>query len=164
MYDTMDITPYCYNALITKVYDGDTVTALVDLGFKIKTTIKVRLAGINAPEVRGKSRPEGLKTRDFLRDLILDQEVIIQTQKDKKGKYGRYIGVIYLKDKNVNELLVEKKLAVKKEYQRVQLSGRASPCQGEGREFKSHHPLQNKGELDGKSNGRKASPSQSGKI
>ena len=116
MYDTMDITPYCYNALITKVYDGDTVTALVDLGFKIKTTIKVRLAGINAPEVRGKSRLEGLKTRDFLRDLILDQEVIIQTQKDKKGKYGRYIGVIYLKDKNVNELLVEKKLAVKKEY------------------------------------------------
>lgn len=116
MYDTMDITPYCYNALITKVYDGDTVTALVDLGFKIKTTIKVRLAGINAPEVRGKSRPEGLKTRDFLRDIILDQEVIIKTQKDKKGKYGRYIGVIYLKDKNVNELLVEKKLAVKKEY------------------------------------------------
>ncbi len=116
MHGAMDIKPYCYNALIVKVYDGDTVTALVDLGFKIKTTIKVRLAGINAPEVRGKSRPEGLKTRDFLRDLILDKEVIIQTQKDKKGKYGRYIGVIYLKDENINELLVEKQLAVKKEY------------------------------------------------
>ena len=114
--DTIPFKPPINSGFVIKVYDGDTVTALVDLGFKIKTTIKVRLAGINAPEVRGKSRPEGLKTRDFLRDLILDQEVIIQTQKDKKGKYGRYIGVIYLKDKNVNELLVEKKLAVKKEY------------------------------------------------
>jgi endonuclease YncB( thermonuclease family) len=36
--------------------------------------------------------------------------------KDKKGKYGRYIGIIHLGDENVNELLVESGHAVKKEY------------------------------------------------
>ena len=108
--------PYYYNATVIKVYDGDTITAIVDLGFSVKMKIKVRLAGINAPEVRGKSRPEGLKTRDFLRSLILNKDIVIKTTKDKKGKYGRYIGVIYMEDKNVNEMLVEKQLAVKKEY------------------------------------------------
>tara|TARA_R110000796_G_scaffold19255_1_gene57846 strand:- start:6676 stop:7008 length:333 start_codon:yes stop_codon:yes gene_type:complete len=108
--------PYTYKAKIISVYDGDTVTAQADLGFGVKMKIKVRLAGINTPEVRGKERPEGLKSRDFLRNLILDKEVIIQTSKDKKGKYGRYIGVIYIDDKNVNEILVENNLAEKKEY------------------------------------------------
>ena len=118
MHDFVDLvmTPYCYKAQVVSVYDGDTITAVVDLGFNVKMKIKVRLAGINAPEIRGTQRQEGLKTRDFLRSLILDKEIILKTQKDKKGKYGRYIGVIYFEDKNVNDLLVENKLAEKKEY------------------------------------------------
>ena len=99
-----------------KVYDGDTITVSLDLGFGISMRTKVRLAGINAPEVRGAQRPEGLKSRDYLRSLILDKKVVIETQKDKKGKYGRYIGVVYLEKVNGNELLVEKKLAQKKTY------------------------------------------------
>ena len=51
-----------------------------------------------------------------MRSLILDKDVIIQTLRDKKGKYGRYIGIIHLKDENVNELLVESGYAEKKEY------------------------------------------------
>jgi micrococcal nuclease len=107
---------YFYKAKIISVYDGDTVTAVMDLGFNITNKIKIRLHGINAPEIRGKQRPEGLKSRDYLRSLILDKEVIIQTLKDKKGKYGRYIGIIHLEDKNINELLVESRHAEKKEY------------------------------------------------
>ena len=108
--------PYFYKAKIISVYDGDTVTAIIDLGFQITNKIKIRLDGINAPEIRGKQRPEGLKSRDYLRSLILDKDVIIQTLRDKKGKYGRYIGIIHLKDENVNELLVESGYAEKKEY------------------------------------------------
>jgi len=88
----------------------------IDLGFNITNKIKIRLYGINAPEIRGEQRPEGLKSRDYLRSLILDKDIIIQTLKDKKGKYGRYIGIIHLEDKNINELLVESGHAVKKEY------------------------------------------------
>ena len=116
MSNIMDMNLYYYNAKIIKVYDADTVTAIVDCGFSISMKIKVRLYGINAPEVRGKERPEGLKSRDYLRSLILDKNVIIETIKDKKGKYGRYIGIIHIDGKNVNELLVENKYAVKKDY------------------------------------------------
>ena len=108
--------PYCYKAKVLKVYDGDTITVALDLGFGISMKTRVRLAGIDAPEIRGGEREEGLKTRDYLRALILHQNVIIETRKDKKGKYGRYIGVVYHQDINVNELLVEKKLAEERNY------------------------------------------------
>ena len=105
-----------YPSKVEKVYDGDTITISVDLGMGITKVERIRMYGINAPEIRGKQRPEGLKSRDYLRSLILDKDVIIQTLKDKKGKYGRYIGIIHLKDENVNELLVESGYAEKKEY------------------------------------------------
>ena len=107
---------YTYKAKVLSVYDGDTLTAECDLGFSIKLKVKVRLAGINAPEVMGQQRTDGLKTRDFLRSLVDGKNIILQTTKDKKGKYGRYIGKIWLDNLCVNDLLVSKGLAVYKEY------------------------------------------------
>ena len=102
---------YIYRAKIIKVYDGDTVTAEIDLGFNVKVIEKIRLLGINAPEIRGGERVAGLASRDFLRSKILDKEVIIETFRDRKGKYGRYLGTIYLTEEensvNINELLME---------------------------------------------------------
>ena len=108
---------YTYKAMITSVYDGDTVTADVDLGFRnwVKGE-KLRLSRINTPEVRGVERPEGLISRDWLREKLMGQEVIIKTLKDKKGKYGRYVVEIYFEGRNVNDWLVEEGLAEYKEY------------------------------------------------
>lgn len=60
-------------------------------------------------------------SRDFLRNLILDKEVMIQTIKDKKGKYGRFLGEIWLTNddgtiSNVNDLMVSSGFAEYKEY------------------------------------------------
>ena len=107
---------YTYRAKIVKVYDGDTVTAVVDLGFGITNKIKVRLKGIDTPELRGEERPEGIISRDFLREKILNKDIVVETFKDKKGKYGRYIGTLWINDENINELLVEQGYAEKKEY------------------------------------------------
>ena len=107
---------YEYNAKIISVYDGDTVTAEIDLGFKIKITEKIRLIRINTPEVRGEEKELGLISRDRLRELILNKNVIIKTQKDKKGKYGRYLGEIIINDMNVNDWLVTEGLAKYKKY------------------------------------------------
>ena len=107
---------YTYRAKIIGVYDGDTVTALVDLGFGITNKIKVRLKGINTPELRGVERAQGIISRDFLREKILNKDIVIETFKDKKGKYGRYIGTLWINDENINELLVEQGLAEKKDY------------------------------------------------
>ena len=68
---------YIYKAKIKSVYDGDTVRADISLGFGIYTNNqKIRLLNINAPEVRGDSKVEGKKSRDYLRSRILNKNVI----------------------------------------------------------------------------------------
>ena len=85
-----------YRAIVTKVYDGDTITVNIDLGFGVWVKgQKLRLLGIDTPEVRGVEREAGLKSRDVLRERIMDKEIRVKTQKDKKGKYGRWLATIY---------------------------------------------------------------------
>jgi micrococcal nuclease len=97
---------YTYRAKIINVYDGDTCKALVDLGFRITFEIKIRLSKINAPEVRGEEREEGLKSKKRLEELILNKNVIIKTDKDKTEKYGRWLAEIFVNDENINQLLI----------------------------------------------------------
>lgn len=99
---------YNYKAKIIDVYDGDTVTAIVDLGFLHSQEMKLRLYGIDTPELRGAEKVEGKKVRDIVREMILDKEVVIQTYKDKQGKYGRYLADIVLEDGlNLNQWLID---------------------------------------------------------
>ena len=99
---------YVYRAYVTKVYDGDSITVDFDLGMYVTLRKqKIRLIGINAPEVRGEQREQGLISRDRLREKILDKWVVIQTQKDKKGKYGRWLGTIWLEEENINNWLLK---------------------------------------------------------
>jgi len=112
---------YVYKAHVTKVYDGDTITVDIDLGFNICVRgEKLRLLGINTPEVRGEEREQGLISRDWLRELILDKDIIIKTERDKKGKYGRYLGTVFIEvdgeEKNVNDWLVTEGLAEYRDY------------------------------------------------
>jgi len=106
---------------IVKIYDGDTITVELDLGFHTTRTESLRLSRINAPEIRGDEREEGLKSRDWLRATLYTamkegKEVVVETFKDKKGKYGRYIAEVYIDGSNVNSQLVTEGLAVFKEY------------------------------------------------
>ena len=112
---------YCYEALVTAVYDADTITVDLNLGLSVvRKGLRLRLYGIDAPEVRGVERPEGLVARDFLRDLILDKKITVETIKDSTGKYGRYLANIWIKlgdgDVNINELLVQEGHAEFREY------------------------------------------------
>lgn len=102
---------------IVKVYDADTITVIVDLGFNVSVKEVFRLVGINAPEVRGDEREEGLIARDWLRERVFtayetDCEIIIKTQKDRKGKYGRWLGELFIDGININEQLIAEGYAV----------------------------------------------------
>lgn len=108
---------YEYKAIVRSVYDGDSCRVDLDLGFGVHIyNEQIRLSGINAPEVRGGERPAGILSRDWLRDKILGKEVTIKTIKDKKGKYGRYLGTIYLDGENINKVIVKEGMAVKVRY------------------------------------------------
>jgi micrococcal nuclease len=97
-----------YQAKILRVIDGDTVEAEVDLGFNIKMNMKLRLAGINAPEM---TTPEGKESKVALVTMIEGKTVTVLSQKDKQEKYGRYLATILCDRISINEWLVEHKLA-----------------------------------------------------
>jgi len=103
---------YFYKALVTGVYDGDTCTVNIDLGLHCWLHgEKIRFARIDAPELRGEEREQGLLSRDYLRELILNKEIFLETIKDKKGKYGRYLGEIWILDSqgkyiNINDKMM----------------------------------------------------------
>lgn len=108
---------YHYRAHVLRVYDGDTITVRVDLGFRTFTEQRLRLARINAWEVRGSERPAGLIARDWLRTRILNKPVLVETLKDRTGKFGRFIAEIKTLDgANVNDQLVNLGHAKYQEY------------------------------------------------
>tara|TARA_R110000803_G_scaffold32357_1_gene71367 strand:+ start:2473 stop:2892 length:420 start_codon:yes stop_codon:yes gene_type:complete len=113
--------PYVYTAEVLSVYDADTITIEIDLGFHVKAKQKVRLFGIDAWEVRGAERPQGLIARDWMREQIpAGSKIMIKTIKDKTGKYGRYLAIVYVKTatgyRNLNRELVTLGYAEYKEY------------------------------------------------
>jgi len=95
---------YQYKAIIQKVIDGDTLEIAIDLGLSMWIhDEKVRLYGVNTPEVYGvkKGSPEweqGNKASEFVKSVLNDKdEIIVKKIKDKKEKNGRYLAVIYIK-------------------------------------------------------------------
>lgn len=78
----------------------------------------LRLADIDTPELKGDEREEGLKARDFVRNIFDGADEIVIKSK-KVGKYGRFIAEVHTivrKDTNLNELLVKEGMAVRVNY------------------------------------------------
>jgi micrococcal nuclease len=111
------IAPLClareYPATITAVHDGDTVSATIELGFKLKLNEQVRMVGINAPEL--KTGQPGKDATEALKKLVLGKKVRLVTHdKDERDKYGRVLATIYIGEVNINELML--KAGQAKEY------------------------------------------------
>lgn len=111
---------YNYKALVDRVVDGDTIDVTIDCGFSVYVKERIRLAGIDTPETYGVKKGseeylKGMEAKTFVEDLIMGLNVSIETLKDKKGKYGRYIARIYIMEDDaricLNDVLVEKGLA-----------------------------------------------------
>lgn len=90
---------YDYKAEVIGVHDGDTYTLKMDLGFKIFHEIKVRMLGIDTPEVRAisgryKFKEEitlGKQIGAWVSNRILGKTVEVKTYKDDTDVYGRYL-------------------------------------------------------------------------
>jgi len=119
---SMEDKRYYYSAIVRSIYDGDTCTVDIDLGLSTwHHGEKVRLNRIDTPELRGLSRERGLAALAFLREQIEGKEVIIETFKDHREKYGRYLAEIWLPDasgkwQNINDLLVSSGHAAYRSY------------------------------------------------
>jgi|TARA_R110001583_G_scaffold19544_3_gene76392 micrococcal nuclease len=108
---------YEYDCQVTRVVDGDTVKAIICVGFDILYKSTIRLYAIDTPESRTRNLDEkarGNLAKYFLKDSIDNgKKVVIKTHlKDSRGKFGRVLGTIWVDGVNINQALVENYLAV----------------------------------------------------
>ena len=107
---------YDYQCTIVRVVDGDTVDVDIDLGFDTwRRGERIRLYGIDTPECRARDAEE--KAAGFLAKGFVEEALHVgatyRLQTKEKGKFGRYLGTIYLTDDtSINAALVKERLAV----------------------------------------------------
>ncbi len=103
---TLTATPsYTYAALVEEVIDGDTLRVNVDVAFGVRLHDKLRLRGINCPEM---TAPGGPEAKRFVEDrLPVGAVIIIKSRKVIQDTYGRFVmDVIYAKpDSTPDEII-----------------------------------------------------------
>ncbi|MEK9769351.1 MAG: thermonuclease family protein [Betaproteobacteria bacterium] len=105
---------YKYNAKLIRVIDGDTIDALIDLGFDVWIKKRIRLYGINTPETRTRDLEEkkaGLAAEERLIALLWESGNEFVLESHGVGKYGRCLGVLFIGETNINTLLLSEGLA-----------------------------------------------------
>lgn len=99
---------YLYKGIISKWYDGDTLTADVDLGFKVHANIRIRLVRINAWEMNSESsyrRRFARHARAFAKkNFPVSSEIIISSK--RKDRYGRWLAEIEFNEINISDFLL----------------------------------------------------------
>ena len=129
---------YIYRAKLERVVDGDTVDALIDLGFDTWIKKRIRYKGIDTWESRTKDLDEkklGLAAKERNKELlesVSSKPGYFRLRSHGVGKYGRVLGELFIKDiegieYNINQTLIDeghayeyeggkKKMFVKKTY------------------------------------------------
>ena len=105
---------YKYNAKLIRVIDGDTIDALIDLGFDVWIKKRIRLYGINTPETRTRDLEEkkaGLAAEERLIALLWESDNEFVLESHGVGKYGRCLGTLFTDGVNINALLLSEGLA-----------------------------------------------------
>lgn len=92
---------YEYAALVSNVVDGDTIDVIVDVGFKIQTRQRLRLARVDTPE---RSQPNYGMAKQFVEELIGNKLVRIKTH--KLSKWGYYLVDVTIDGKDVSDAII----------------------------------------------------------
>ena len=96
---------------IKRVLDGDTIDVIIDLGFDLAKTERVRIAGVDTPEKRTRNLEEkalGIDATEWLKDKLEgaidgDDDLVIRTELvGGVGKYGRLLGWLYIGDSDLS--------------------------------------------------------------
>lgn len=90
---------YEYQAKIVNVVDGDTVDAMIDLGFGIFSKQRLRLYGVDTPEIKSPNpavRQMALNAKGFVSFIIQNAPTLLTLKTYKDDKYGRLLADIKL--------------------------------------------------------------------
>jgi len=114
--ETIPFTIPITGGYVIKVYDGDTITIASKLPFDNSPIYRfsVRLAGIDTPEIKGKTEKEknmAIDAKNKLELMIINKYVLLKNITTEK--YGRILADVYLEDIHINKLMIDQNLAVK---------------------------------------------------
>ncbi len=110
---------YTYAADLIRVIDGDTFVMRVDLGFRVRIDVEVRLRGVDAPELTGASAVAGQEAARFAGDSMGLRAIssglsplVIRTHKGARGgaerSFTRWVADVYLSDgRSLADVMVE---------------------------------------------------------
>ena len=108
---------YIYRGKLERVVDGDTIDALIDVGFDIWVKKRIRYKGIDTWESRTRNLEEKVKglaakqrNKDLL-EIVSSKPGYFRLKSYGVGKYGRVLGEIFIQDKDglemcINDMLI----------------------------------------------------------
>ena len=104
---------FVYVAKLERIIDGDTIVVDLYLGLNVILDDQyIRFYGIDAWEARGEEREKGLEAKEYLEERLskgnVEIEIFPEWGQNGKGKYGRWLGIVYVNEININTELVEK--------------------------------------------------------
>ena len=108
---------YIYRGKLERVVDGDTIDALIDVGFDIWIKKRIRYSGIDTWESRTRDLAEkakGLEAKSRNKELLMEvssKSGYFRLKSHGVGKYGRVLGEIFIEDNkgkqyNINNTLI----------------------------------------------------------
>lgn len=111
-----DKPAYAYPAVVERVVDGDTLALVIAVGFNTHVREKIRLRGIDCPELGSE---EGEAAKRFVAKLLPPGASVV-IRSSKSDKYGRFVADVFVKDKKgkenfLNNLLLQEGFAVRAE-------------------------------------------------
>jgi len=108
---------YIYRGKLERVVDGDTIDALIDVGFDIWIKKRIRYSGIDTWESRTRDlveKQKGLQAKARNQELLMkvsSKSGYFRLKSHGVGKYGRVLGEIFIEDSkgkqyNINKTLI----------------------------------------------------------
>ena len=107
---------YIYRAKLDRVVDGDTVDALIDVGFDIWVKKRIRFMGLDAWESRTRDLEEkkkGLAAKARVIELLSETSSkpgYFRLKSHGVGKYGRVLGELFIQDTDGNSICINEQL------------------------------------------------------
>lgn len=100
-----------YKISIDRVIDGDTIVCDIHLGFSfVLHDQRVRLLGVNTPELRGgtdETKRRAREATDYVRSLVESKQCMIETDEDREyDNFGRILATLFAGTINVCASLV----------------------------------------------------------
>ena len=104
---------YTYQCNTLRVIDGNTVDAIIDLGFNVTIRQRIKLYGVNVQDIRSNDeqvRQQAIASKIKLTEL-LGNEFVCETIVNKRGKAGRVMGKLSTNNQgskvDINQQLID---------------------------------------------------------